>query len=326
MKCKIKATKSKWWMIGLSFIIYQLSFSVSAVAQYDPSFSHYWAMEPSYNPAAVGKESKLNVAGAYNMTMAGFKNNPKTMYIAGDMPFYALRSYHGVGLQIINDEIGLFSHKKLNAQYAFKRRVLGGMLSIGVQGGVLSENFDGSKVELGTEGVDDPAFSKSDLNGTGFDLGAGIYYQYKGIWYVGASALHLTAPTVELGETNELNVSQSYYLTGGYNIRLRNPFFTIQTSVLGRSDGVAYRGDLTARVRYMHEQKMMYAGLSYSPTNSVTMLLGGHFHGVVVGYSYEAYTGAISLGNGSHELFVGYQTEINLYKKGRNRHQSVRIL
>ena len=299
--------------------------AVSGVkAQYDPSFSHYWAMEPSFNPAAAGKESKLNVAGAYNMTMAGFKRNPKTMYISGDMPFYALRSYHGVGLQIINDEIGLFSHKKLSVQYAFKRRLFGGMLSIGVQGGMLSERLDGS--DLDTDEASDPAFSTSEVDGTAFDLDAGIYYNYKGIWYVGASAQHLTAPTVELGETNELSISQSYYFIAGYNIRLRNPFFTIQTSVLGRTDGVGYRGDVTARVRYTHEQKMMYAGLSYSPTNSVTLLLGGHFHGVLVGYSYEAYTGAISLGNGSHELFVGYQTDINLFKKGRNRHQSVRIL
>jgi hypothetical protein len=70
----------------------------------------------------------------------------------------------------------------------------------------------------------------------------------------------------------------------------------------------------------------MYAGVSYSPSNSVTLLLGGNFHGVTLGYSYEAYTTAINIGNGSHELFVGYQTELNLYKKGRNRHQSVRIL
>ena len=71
---------------------------------------------------------------------------------------------------------------------------------------------------------------------------------------------------------------------------------------------------------------MLYCGLSYSPTNSVTALVGGSFHGVNVGYSYEMYTGAISPGNGSHELFVGYQTDINLVKKGRNKHKSVRIL
>ena len=54
--------------------------------------------------------------------------------------------------------------------------------------------------------------------------------------------------------------------------------------------------------------------------------IGGDIRGIRVGYSYEIYTSAISIGNGSHELFVGYQTELNLYKKGRNLHKSVRYL
>ena len=307
---------------NIAFLVALLAVSV-ARAQYDPSFSHYWAMETSFNPAAAGKDPKLNVTGAYNMTLTGFENNPKTMYLAGDMPFSLGKTVHGVGLQLINDEIGLFSHKKLNVQYAYKQRLLGGTISIGIQVGLLSEGFDGSGIDL--DNADDPAFSKSSVTGTGFDLSGGLYYKHRK-WYVGLSSLHVTAPTVELGETNELEVSRSYYFTGGYNIQLRNPFFMVQTSVLGRTDGVAYRGDITARLKYTHEKRVMYAGLSYSPTNSITVLIGGHFHGVLVGYSYEAYTGAISLGNGSHELFVGYQTDIDLGKKGRNKHQSVRLL
>jgi len=58
----------------------------------------------------------------------------------------------------------------------------------------------------------------------------------------------------------------------------------------------------------------------------VTELVGGMFHGINLGYSYEIYTSAISPGNGSHELFVGYQIDINLIKKGKNLHKSVRIL
>ena len=49
-----------------------LSVALAVRAQYDPSFSHYWAMETSFNPAAAGKETKMNVAGAYNMTLTGF--------------------------------------------------------------------------------------------------------------------------------------------------------------------------------------------------------------------------------------------------------------
>ena len=297
--------------------------ALAARAQYDVSFGHYWAMEPSFNPAAVGKESKLNIAAAYALQMAGFEHNPNTMYVAADMPFYALKSYHGAGVQFINDNIGLFSHKRIGLQYAYQPQLLGGKMSVGVQLSMLSETFDGSKVDV--IDANDPALATSSINGTGFDISAGIYYKHRN-WYVGISGLHLNAPTVELGDKNELAVSSSYYLTGGYNIRLKNPFLSIQTSVLGRTDGVVYRADVSGRLLYTHEKRVMYAGLSYSPTNSVTVQIGGDINGIRVGYSYEIYTSAISIGNGSHELFVGYQTELNLYKKGRNLHKSVRFL
>ena len=297
--------------------------TVNVCGQYDASVAHYWAMEPSFNPATVGKEAKLNVVGAYAIQMAGFEHNPNTMYAAADMPFYALGSYHGVGVQLLNDAIGLFSHKRLSLQYAYQQRLFGGKLNVGVQAGMLGETFDGSKLDV--EDTSDPAFSTSSVNGTGLDLSVGIYYQARR-WYVGASVLHLNSPVVALGETNELSIDPTYYFTAGYNIQLNHPFLKVQTSVLGRTDGVAWRADVTGRLKYEHEKKVMYAGLSYSPTNSVTVLIGGNFHGIHLGYSYEIYTSAISAKNGSHELFVGYQTELNLYKKGRNLHKSVRLL
>ena len=291
-------------------------------AQQDVSFAHYWALEPSFNPAAIGKTSLINVTGAYAMSMAGFENNPKTMFVAGDMPFYFLNGYHGVGLQLMSDDIGLFKHQRLTAQYAYKQSLLGGTLSIGLQAGLLSEKFKGSGLDLRE---DDPHLLTTDVTGTALDLAAGLYYQHRN-WYAGLSVLHAMEPEVELGERSIIDIARSYYFTAGYNIRLHNPFFTIHPSMLARTDGVGYRVDVTARVKYSYENRMFYAGVAYSPTTSVTALIGGNFHGISLGYSYEAYTSALSFKHGSHELFVGYQTELDLIKKGRNKHQSVRIL
>ena len=293
------------------------------LAQQDASFSHYWAMESSFNPAAVGKEQKLNVVADYAMALTGFEHNPRTMYASVDMPFFFAGAYHGAGVQFINDDIGLFAHKRISLQYAYKHRLLGGVISIGVQGTLMSEGFEGSKLDL--ENASDPVFQSTDVNGVGLDLSAGLYYLH-GPWYVGASVLHATAPSVELGDRSILDISRTYYLTGGYNIRLRNPFLTIHPSLLARYDGTTYRVDVTTRLKYTHEQRMLYVGAACSPTNSVTLLVGGNFHGVCLGYSYEMYTSAISFGNGAHEVFLGYQTDINLGKRGRNRHKSVRLL
>jgi type IX secretion system PorP/SprF family membrane protein len=296
---------------------------LAANAQYDVSFGHYWAMEPSFNPAAVGKDAKLNFTGAYAIQLAGFEHNPNTMYAAADMPFYALRSYHGVGIQFINDAIGLFSHKRIGLQYAYQPELFGGRLGLGVNLSMLNEKFDGSKLDI--DDTKDPLFTTSPVNGSGFDVGLGLYYR-RADWYAGFSIMHLNSPHVELGDKNELDISATYYLTGGYNIQLNHPFLSVQTSVLGRTDGVAYRADVSGRLVYSHEKRYLYGGLSYSPTNSVTVQLGGIIRGVRLGYSYEIYTSSISFGNGSHELFIGYQTDINLHKKGRNLHKSVRIL
>lgn len=297
--------------------------AITCYAQYDPSFSHYFDMETSYNPGAVGKQPKINVSVAYALDLAGFEHNPQTAYASADMPFYALKTYHGVGIQLMNDKIGLFTHQKLGLQYALKFKLFGGQMSAGVQVGMLSENFDGSKIDV--EDSSDPAFSTSQINGNALDIGAGMYYK-RGDLYVGASVQHLTAPLINLGETNELQIDRTYYLTGGYNIKLRNPFLTIKPSFLVRTDMVAYRADVMGRLVYTNDEKVMYGGVGYSPTNSVTVMIGGSFHGIMLGYSYEVYTSAINPGNGSHELHIGYQHDINLVKKGRNLHKSVRIL
>ena len=224
------------------------------MAQYDPSYSHYWAMEPSFNPASVGKDNKLNVVGAYGLDFSGYEHNPNTFYVGADMPLYFLKQYHGVGISILNDKLGVFTHQRISVQYAFRHHLFGGMLSAGVQAGMLFEKFDGSKLD--PEEASDPALTQSEVNGNSLDFGAGLYYTHRN-WYVGASVQHLNSPRIELGEKNELQIDKTYYLTGGYNIKLRNPFLSIPTSVLARYDGRTYRADVTVRLVYTNDKKVL---------------------------------------------------------------------
>jgi len=298
--------------------------SAEALAQYDPYFSHYFDLEPLYNPATVGKQDQLNITGTYAMSLAGFDNAPKTFVIAGDIPFVALKQIHGVGAELMSDQIGLFVHQRISLKYALRKQMAGGWFSGGLKLGLLNEKWDGGKLVLGAE-TNDKVLPSSTVDGNGIDLGLGFFYQRKN-WYAGISAQHLTYPTIELGTSNILNVSASYYAMGGITFQLRNPLLKVALSGLVQSDLVAYRGDMTGRLIYTYDDQMMYGGIGYSPTNSVTLLVGGKFHGVVIGYSFEMYTNGISIKNGSHELFVGYQTDIELGKKGKNRHQTTRTL
>lgn len=310
--------------LRIAVVVVMMTLATSnAMAQYDPYFAHYFDMHTSVNPAAAGNSNKINAYGIYNMTMTGFENAPQTMMFAGDMPVRTGKTIHGLGLSFMNDKVGLFNNQRITAEYALRMNLKGGHFSVGVSMGMISAKFKGSDVELGEDG--DEVFSKSDIDGNTFDVGIGVFYSRKN-WYAGISATHLTAPTVTLGEYNQIKVEGNYYAVGGMDFQLPNPTLKVLTSAIVRTDLVNFRGDLTARLQYQHEGKMMYAGVGYSPTNSVTLLIGGKIQNFLLGYSFEAYTNALGARNGSHEIFVGYQTDIDLGKKGKNKHQTTRTL
>lgn len=313
------------WKRWAGALLLLAGLQLPARAQYDPAFSQYWSLQTYHNPAASGLNGKLNVQAAYAMQLAGFENAPATLYAGVDLPVFFLNPRHGMGAGFLNDEAGLFAHKKFYIQYAYHHPLWGGSLSGGLRLGMLSEGFDGSGLDLSD--TSDPAFPTSDVTGAGFDVDLGLYYQHKK-WYVGASVMHLTAPQIEYGEekVNRISVPQTFYFLGGYNISFRNPLYKMYTSAIFRSDFMMYRGDVSCRLAYEGGRVDLYGGLSYSPTNSVSLLFGGKVMGVSLGYSYEMYTSAIGALNGSHEITLSYQTDLNLFKKGKNKHKSVRIL
>ena len=313
-------------MKRLLWFVVTLLMTFKAEAQYDAAFTNYWALQSFYNPASSGLDGKLSLQGVYSMQMLGFEDAPGTMFVGIDMPVYFIGPRHGVGVGFMNDQVGLFSNKKIHLQYAYHLPLKGGRLSAGVRGALLNPSFDGTKLDMIDSG--DPAFPTSQVNGTGFDLDAGLRYTYKSLWYAGLSAMHCTAPKVKLGDdkTHEISVKPLLYATGGYTLKFRSPEYALYTSAILRSNLKAWRGDITARLAYNGEKIHLYGGLTYSPTVSVGLLLGTTFQGINIGYSYEMYTGGIGALYGTHELVLGYQADLNLFKKGKNKHQSVRLL
>lgn len=310
--------------VAMLLVLFHLSGRVSA--QYDVHFNHYWMVENFYNPAAMNLNEQLNLVGTYSLQMAGYTNAPSSMYFGANMLMPVQGKRQAAGVALFNEEIGLFSHRRILANYSYKFKFSRSWLNIGVQGGFLNESFDYSDIK--TVDPNDPAFPSGDSEGTAFDFGAGLYYKHR-TWHLGASVQHLTSPTVRYGKSNtnvELKIPMALFLNGGCNIRLTNPLLQVQPSFQACSDLDAYRIDLTCRGTYTYQEKMFYAGLTYSPATSVAFLLGGCVKGVTVGYAYELYTQGVGIMNGSHDLVVGYSMDVDLFKKGRNRHKTVRYL
>ena len=308
-------------------LILSLVLSTQVRAQSDAHFTHFREVENFYNPAAMNRNTRMNVVGSLAMQMAGYTNAPVSMYIGANtaVPFGKMRNSVGVGL--FNETLGLFTNRRLLFNYAYKIGMGKGWMNIGIQGGVMSEEFNGGKLKLETS--NDPAFPTGNERGTVGDLGAGLFYS-RGEWYLGASAQHLNFPHVEFGKTQgktaEMDIKPTLYLTGGCNIALRNPLLLVQPCFLVESDLDFYRVDISVRGSYQYDSALLYIGSTYSPGISVTAMVGGKVRDVLIGYAYEFYTGGVGALNGSHDLMVSWQTDVDFFKKGKNVHKSVRYL
>ena len=311
----------------LKYIIFICLFFCAAKgqAQFDARFSQYWEVKGYYHPGWVGQtDNKMNIYGSYGMQLMGFTHAPRVMYFGADMPFTLFNKQHGVGVGFFNEGIGLFRNQRFWGQYAYQMKIRKGKLGIGLQVGMLTVSFDPSDINLGDE-TDDEAFPTAAESGMAVELGLGGYYSHPK-FYAGFSAHHLTAPRVSLGDKSQIKIHPIFYLTGGYNIQTRNPLISIQPSMQLQSDFTSTRLDVTGRLFYTYHSRVLSGGLTYSPDTSVTFSFGLTVRGVTLGYAYECFTSKIGVASGSHDLVVRYALDLNVFKKNRNLHKSVRIL
>lgn len=293
-------------------------------AQFDARFSQYWAVPGYYHASEAGASGKLNIYGAYGMQLMEFDHAPRLMCAGADMPFRLFGRQHGVGAGFFNEGIGLFRNQRFWLQYAYRWKVRRTTFSAALQAGMLSSSFDPDGLNLGDE-EEDPAFPSTEESGRGVDLGVSFSLRHPR-FFASLSGQHLTAPRLSLGEEGSLKVNPALYFTGGYNIQTRNPLIKIQPSCHLQTDFHSTRLDVTGRLFYTWRERTLTGGLGYSPDTSVTFSLGLEVKSLSVGYAYELFTSTIGAASGSHDIVVSYALDLNVFKKNRNLHKSVRIL
>lgn len=92
------------------------------------------------------------------------------------------------------------------------------------------------------------------------------------------------------------------------------------------TDFVAWRADISARATYSYNEKDFFGGITYSPMSSVAFFAGLEMMNITLSYAYELFTSGVGAANGNHDIFIGYQIDLGAFKKGRNKHNSIRIL
>lgn len=305
-------------------------------SQNDVQFTQYWAVPTYYNPGATGEIDFLRIRGGARMQWLGIENAPKSFMAAGDMPVKLGKKRIGVGVNLGQESLGLFSNMLLNAQVSYKIKFLKGVLSIGVQGGYYDSKFKGSEVYI-PEGDDyhqsvDEAIPTQDVGGHAFDLSAGLWYTHK-YFSIGVSGLHLLQPTVrfdsEGAQTSEVSqyetvLTRAMYFTANGNIGIKNTLFELQPSLMVKTDFNNFSAEATMRATY---KKFLTFGVGYRYRDAISAIIGGEFKNVFIGYSYDYPMSAISrVSSGSHELIIGYKLKLNFNGQNKNKHRSIRLM
>jgi type IX secretion system PorP/SprF family membrane protein len=335
----------------LLLIVILLAGSSSLKAQFDTQLSNYWATISYFNPAYAGQSGNLEATLMSRIQWLGIANAPRTTILTANMPYQLFGRTHGVGALMYNDRIGLFSTTAYYGQYAWKKKLFNGDFSAGLQGGRITQTFDGTKVYIPDDNdyhsATDEAIPTNSVSGNGIDASLGLFYS-KEKWFTGLSVNHLLAPHIDLNEIYIFEIPRSYYFVGGYNIELTNPLLELQSTLLLKTmqmssyslnpdsltekikgntlKAMLHNSQVDISMRVVYDKKF-WGGLSWRYGDAVVLMLGGKFKMIEVGYAYDfPISRIIKASTGSHELFLRYSMDLNLKKKGKYKHKSVRIL
>lgn len=304
-------------------------------AQVDAQLTQYWAVPTYYNPGAVGTSDSIRITAASRIQWVGIPKAPQSFIGLADSPFKVFGKRVGAGVAIMQESAGLYSTLNASLQMAYKIKLFKGVLSIGLQFGLINQTFKGTDVYIPDDDdyheSSDDGIPTTDLTGTAFDMSAGLFYTHKWFW-ASISSTHLMQPTVTLQSDSETSSENRYefqtgracYFMAGSNIPIKNTLFEIQPSVMAKTDFTFFSAEATARVRY---NKFLSGGIGYRWNDAISVMIGAEYKSFFLGYSYDYPISNISKGSsGSHEVFLRYNVKLDLSDKNKNKHKSIRIM
>lgn len=143
---------------------------------------------------------------------AGIKGSPLTTTVNASTSL--LRERLGAGLLIVNDRIGINNNSDIQASVSYKLKFLHSGLSFGMQGGVVTYQYNYNNLNLEPNANDPLLTQQQRPNFTKPTIGAGLFYRADR-FYLGASIPRLMNVSVEDGDASTTIYKRQLYLSGG---------------------------------------------------------------------------------------------------------------
>lgn len=295
--------------------------------------------QPVYNPAFVGNSDYGDAfIGMRNQYMDFEDENgntigPNILSGAVNAPLKNLNS--GLGLSIVQDQIGFETTMDIALAYAYQIKVSEGKLGLGVNLGMLNYKFDISNELYPGGSTTDTYITKlkeDNKNSWKFNSGIGVYYSRSDL-YFGASVKNLNEPKLEISSAGDYSgeyKKRHYYITGGYYYQTSNPNLAFMPSVMFKTVGKsASQLNLDLFAEY---NRFLIGGVSYTTGNDISAVLGvkirngSKLDGMRAVFAYDIVTSQLSgYQSGTFEFQVGYAFNLSVEKTAQT-YKSVRFL
>ena len=288
-------------VIQVIFLSVCFMLSTESFAQQDPVYSQYMFNMLAINPAYAGSREVLSVTGTYRSQWKRIPGSSRTQLLSADCS--ARKKRVGLGIQFFNDDISVIRNTGVYGMYAYRVHLNNGLLSLGLQAGLLK--FTANYSDLLLYDYTDPAFSQNQ-NEFRLNFGAGMFYNTDR-FYAGFSVPHLTGQQrVQVSNEQKQIYEQvnHWFLTAGYVFKL-SPDLTLKPSMLLRVvSGAPAHLDINANLWILN---VAAVGVSYRTSEAVVSMLELQVNPQLrFGYAYDFTLTA--LGNQStNEIMLRYE-------------------
>ena len=267
------------------------------------------------NSAYAGLDNSLSLTGVFRSQWVGLNGSPVMQNVNAHMPVYFIKG--GVGLNVNNIELGAEQNTSLTVSYAYHKQVGNiGILSLGVGGGFYQKSLDGTilRTPEGFYGENIPINHNdlilTEIKATAITpiFNAGVYFQTE-TFEIGASAINLIEPKVNLDANVKFQLNRHYFLSMAYNWDINNTF-SIQPSIMAKSDLIETQLEISTIIKYNDNifGGVAFRGYSENTIDATAFLVGFKLsEKITLAYSYDLTLSSYnSVSNGSHEILINY--------------------
>ena len=294
----------------LMVIAFVTMLSEIALAQQDAQYTQYMYNTIAINPAYAGSRGVMSIGLLHRSQWVGLDGAPTTQTLNINTP---LRKRVGVGLSIVNDEIGNGTSQEtyFDASVSYTLQTSNeGKLSFGLKAGGHLLNLDFSQLlgfaeQQGAVGITniDKKFSPN--------FGAGIYY-HTNQFYIGASIPNFleTEHFENTAAANSFLAKErlNFYLITGYVYDI-NPDLKFKPALLVKAvNGAPLQADVSANFLINNRFNL---GVAYRWDAAFSALAGFQLSDqFLLGLAYDREVTALgnsSFNDGSFEIFLRYE-------------------